>query len=618
MSGAAGHILARLLVLACIALAGASAARADLEADLRTILEDSSITGAGIVLVEDGMPAEEVYWGLANSEANQPVTADTVFRAGSISKNVTTLIALRLAARREIDLETHLRELAPDIEIENPWADTDPVRLVHLMEHTAGLPGSSYREYAENAVDAPTARYVETIGAFRLRWRPGTLYSYANAGHTLLAYALEHATGRDFDTLAREEVFEPLGMASASFATYGVDPERLARSYTLEGTPEPVWEMLIRPSGSLTSTPRDLARLVGAYASDGAGILPSDQVARMRRSETSLAAEIGVGGGAYGLGTFAFIEAGHVFYGHWGKTEGFRANMGYLPGTGKGFVIMLNTVDEAAAARLRQRIAEHLTATLSAPDGPALAAFDPAAYSGMEGAYVLATHEQPMRAWIFKALDQRRISVGDGGLDVTGAGMLAPPARLYRPVAGGGFVVDGFPLATAGFARADGRLYWIDGDAYQKVSGAEAAFRTFILPAALLVSVLVVGHGLVWGVMGLAGRGPRGDGLAIRASLLVSGLGFLVTSILLVQVGFLGDWDDLARIGTPSLVSLTMALMSLLGCLGALAALGLTVGRAVTGPRTFLIWAAPVTLILASFAALWISVGWAPLISWGW
>lgn len=618
---------ARRLVLGVVgllltALPIPAVAQDDIRAEIKGILEDSAVRGAGIVIVEEGVPAVEVYWGIADVEAGRAVEADTVFRAGSVSKNVTSLIALRLIEDGRLDPLAEVSDLAPEILISNRWDQTAPVRVVHLLEHTAGLPGSTYREYATNKPDATPGEYLEAAGPLKTRWPPGTLYSYSNAGHTVLARVMERVTGRDFDALAREEVFQPLGMASASFATYGADPEALAKSYSSRGDEQPVWEMLIRPSGSLTVTPRDLARLVGLYATNGAtgpdGYASPDALERMRGSEASSATQAGIGAGAYGFGTFAFIVEGHAYYGHWGRTEGFRTNLGYLPGTGKGFVIMLNVVDEGAASALRTAIGAYLAGDLPPAIDVNAAAFDPEAYRDRVGAYVLATHEQPLRAWLFKALDQRQISVSETGLVVEGKGQLAPPLVQFRPVQSGGFAAENVPLATSAFAEVEGRTYWIDGDAYVKVSGVEATFRRLIIPAALIVSIIALLHGLIWGGLGLFGRGPSGQGLWIRASLLVSGLGFLITVYLFVSYGLLGDRTKLSLVGQVSPVSLSMALTSLVAVIGGLAAMAFTARKLATERSLFLVYAVPASLILGAFAVLWIYVGWFPLMSWRW
>ncbi|MEM6748737.1 MAG: serine hydrolase domain-containing protein [Pseudomonadota bacterium] len=615
-------ICAWALSLVLTFLPAAADAADNLRAELVTILEASAVKGAGIVVVEDGAPAVEMYWGMADIESGRAVDPETIFRAGSISKNVTSLLALRLIEADRLDANALVADLAPQIEIENRWQERAPVRVIHLLEHTAGLPGSTYREYAENAIDAAPQDYLDAIGRLRTRWPPGTLYSYSNAGHTVLARVLEVVTGRSFDDLAREEIFDPLGMQSASFLTYGDRPERISNSYSLNGQAQPSWEMLIRPSGALSAVPADLAKLVALYArgptNDAHAFVSPAALARMRGSEASAIADAGAGDGAYGFGTFPFIVDGRTYHGHWGKTEGFRAILGYLPGTEKGFVIMLNVVDERAASALRAAIGAYLHREMPAPPVLDLRPFDPAAFEDKAGAYVLATHSQPLRAWLFKALDQRRISVSETGLVVTGQGPIAPPETTFRPAQGGGFAAENVPVATAAFFETDGKTYWIDRDAYVKVSGLEAMFRSAIIPAATLVSIAALLHSVVWGSMGLIGRGPSQQGLWVRSALLVSGLGFLITMALFVNYALLGDWSKLSLVGKPSVISISMAGASLAGVIGGLVAVAMTARKAVTEPSLFLIYAVPSSLTLAVFAVFWIGVGWFPLITWSW
>ena len=597
-------------------------AQNDLEAEIRTILEESAVAGAGIVVVENGAPSVEVYWGKADVSADIDVTPDTTFRAGSISKNVTSLIALRLIEQGQLDPYSPVSKIAPDIQIDNQWADDAPVLIIHLLEHTAGLPGSSYREYSENKPDATPSEYLDAIGRFETRWPPGTLYSYSNAGHTILARVLEVVSGQDFDTLAKDEVFDPLGMTETSFATYGVDPDRLSKSYTLSDREEGAWEMMIRPSGSLVATPRDMAKLVSLYATDGSaappGYLAEAAISRMRGSETGETAKAGVGAGAYGMGTFAFIQTGTPFYGHWGKTEGFRANMGYLPGTGSGFVIMLNVVDERAAYRIREAIATYLTRETGPADPVRTAQIDTEAFSDKAGHYVLATHNMPMRDWLFKALDQNQLSVSQDGLIVSGSGLTGGSVTVFKSAANGGFVADGVPIATATFSDIEGKTYWVDRDAYVKVSALEASFRKLILPAAILFSLIAVLHGIVWGLMGMFGRGPSGLALWTRSALLVSGLGFVVTTGLFAIYGLIGSWDSLAQVGQVSLISILLAISSLMAVFGAFGSLALVGWRAVTDRSLFLVYAIPASLALSGLAFIWLTSGWAPLITWSW
>src|SRR5688500_14570877 len=138
-----------------------TAARADapprtsdeLRARIDTILVRERIPGAGIALVADG----QIVWsggvGLADRETRRPVDADTLFRVGSITKTFIALAVMKLVEEGRLDLDARVADLAPEIEMENAWADEAPVTVAHLLEHTAGFddmrPNEMYASVAD-------------------------------------------------------------------------------------------------------------------------------------------------------------------------------------------------------------------------------------------------------------------------------------------------------------------------------------------------------------------------------------------------------------------------------------------------------------------------------------
>ncbi len=78
--------------------------------------------------------------------ANAPVTADTHFRAGSISKTFVAAAMVQLYLDGDIDLDTPIAEIAPELRIDNAWEPADPVRVIHLLQHTAGFDDMHFNE----------------------------------------------------------------------------------------------------------------------------------------------------------------------------------------------------------------------------------------------------------------------------------------------------------------------------------------------------------------------------------------------------------------------------------------------------------------------------------------
>ncbi|NBB73468.1 MAG: serine hydrolase, partial [Bacteroidetes bacterium] len=156
---------------------------------IEAVLDRTGAPGAGVVLFSADSIRWEGYVGLADRAADRPVTAETVFRAGSISKSLVATAVLLLVEAGRLDLDTPVRDLVPEIEIQNPWAETHPVRVAHLLEHTAGFDDLHLHEYTSRAPRIPLREGLTVNPATRqVRWRPGLYYSYSNAGPPVAAY----------------------------------------------------------------------------------------------------------------------------------------------------------------------------------------------------------------------------------------------------------------------------------------------------------------------------------------------------------------------------------------------------------------------------------------------
>ena len=111
----------------------------ELQTAIETVLKENKTPGAAIAIVS----RDKVEWmagiGKADVAANKPATADTLFRIGSVSKAFAALAALQLQEEGKLKLTDTVRQWVPEVAFVNPWEASDPVRLVHLMEHTSGF-----------------------------------------------------------------------------------------------------------------------------------------------------------------------------------------------------------------------------------------------------------------------------------------------------------------------------------------------------------------------------------------------------------------------------------------------------------------------------------------------
>ncbi len=344
-----------------------------LRSRIEAILERERVAGAGVALVgRDGFS-----WcggvGVANRQDGRPVTADTAFRAGSVSKSLVGLAVMRLVEQGRLSLDGRLCELAPEVPFENPWEADHPVRVAHLLEHTAGWEFLRYNEWFDAG---PKPRSLWDALAVnprsrRSRWPPGTRGSYSNEGYLAAGYLIEKVTGRDFDEAMRELVLEALGMGGAFWRTPDL-AGRLAQGYGRLG-PLEYEEDMMRPAAGLVASSRDMLRYlefwVGREPPDAKALISARGRARIERRTT-----LPWDGpdDQYGLGNALIQRDGFVGRGHEGWTFGFVARFAYFPSENLGWAVLLNASGGAsAAAAIEEELLRFLSQGHSAAGRPA-------------------------------------------------------------------------------------------------------------------------------------------------------------------------------------------------------------------------------------------------------
>ena len=344
----------------------------ELRARIAGVLLREQVPGAGIALVD----GERVLWaggvGVADRASRRPVTADTLFRVGSISKSFIGLALVKLAEQGRIDLRARVKDLAPELAIGNRWAAEQPITVAHLLEHTAGFddmhPNETYAPLAAETM--PLAAMLARNPASRVaRWRPGSRFSYANPGYTVAAYVIEKVTGRSYEDVLQRELLGPLGMTGAALRLTAEVDARLARGYHNGEAPVPYRALYHRPAGNLMASPRELAALVQlALARGRVGGAPLISPAGMARLERSETVRLDAGDASYGLGFYGDVSERALIRGHNGGVDGFLSAYGYLPDHGVGFVVLLNSTRSGEAlAAIRHLLVEYLLAGASLP-----------------------------------------------------------------------------------------------------------------------------------------------------------------------------------------------------------------------------------------------------------
>jgi len=425
------------------------------------VLEETNTPGAGIALVSRDEILLSTGIGLANRESKVPVTVDTIFRAGSISKSFTALAILKLQEAGQLKLEDRVRDLAPQAKFANPWEDSDPVRLVHLLEHTAGFDDISLRELVTSRPDSRLEDDINFDPRPRTsRWRPGQFSAYSNADYSLAGYVLEKVSGETFDDYLAEKIIRPLDMSGASFLLTDQVRKQLATGYVDGTTPRPYEHIIGRPKGALNCTPSELGHLVqmllnrGTY--HGTRVMSAASIERMETPTTSIAARRGIRDG-YGLGNYSTSHKGYRIFGHAGSVNGYLARYAYSPEHGVGFALMLNADKFRALERCEKIILDYLARDW--PQSPSLRsiALDEEQLARFQGFYEPHTLRVEKGRFLIRLLALQRVTVHDGALHLRG--LLDRPATFLPGQMVGAFRRDKEPEPTILFFEDVGETY---------------------------------------------------------------------------------------------------------------------------------------------------------------
>ena len=216
----------------------------------------------GTVLVaEDGKIIFKQGFGMANMEWGIPNTPDTKFRLGSITKQFTSMLTLQLVEQQKIKLDGKISDYLPDYR-----KDTgDKVTIHHLLTHTSGIPSyTSQPGFFENVSRNPykVAEFVTKYASGNLEFEPGTKFSYNNSGYFLLGAIIEQVTGKPYEQVLKENVFDPVGMKNSGYDHHDTLMQKRATGYTktAEGYRNAAYLDMSIPyaAGSLYSTVEDL------------------------------------------------------------------------------------------------------------------------------------------------------------------------------------------------------------------------------------------------------------------------------------------------------------------------------------------------------------------------
>ncbi|GAB3404782.1 serine hydrolase domain-containing protein [Flindersiella endophytica] len=315
-----------------------------LDDELAELAAAADVPGATVAVLA-GDDVLERATGVLNLRTGVEATTDSVFQIGSVTKVWTATLVMQLVDEGLLDLDTPVREYLPGFRVADEKASTT-ITPRHCLSHTSGVEGDVFVEICRG--DDAIERFVtEVLPEVPQLFSPGEMFSYCNAGFTILGRLIEVLRGQPYHEVLLERLAEPLGLRTVSPRADDAILHRAAVGHLRsngEWEPARKWASGFagQPAGSMLSmTAGDLLGFARSHLNGSGAVLASESRMAMRVPQVDLPP---TGGAAtrQGLGWVLEDWPGGLVIGHDGGTIGQNANLRIAPEHGVAVVLLSN------------------------------------------------------------------------------------------------------------------------------------------------------------------------------------------------------------------------------------------------------------------------------------
>jgi len=322
--------------------------KGDLGRTIQERMKFYKVPGVSIAVINNYKVEWARSYGVKDVETNEPVTTETLFQAGSISKSVAAMTALKRVEQGKIALDKNINDKLTSWKLpDNEFTAKSKVTLANLLSHTGGLTVHGFPGYAAGE-QIPTLPQVldgaapANTAAVRVDMEPGTKFRYSGGGTTIAQLAIMDIEKKPYPQIAQETVLGPLGMTSSTYSQpLPAETRKNAASghrgngKTVEGKIHIYPEMA---AAGLWTTPTDLGKFAIEVQLSLAGksnkVLSKEMTTKMVTPFIS---------DNVGMGFFIEKHGQATYFGHGGADEGFRAQLLAHLDKGYGAAVMVNS-----------------------------------------------------------------------------------------------------------------------------------------------------------------------------------------------------------------------------------------------------------------------------------
>lgn len=320
---------------------------AQLDQRIARLMQEPNMVGLAVGTIENGQVRFVKGYGETVAGSRQPVTRDTVFRWGSLSKGVASALVTKLAGDGKFSLDTPVAALRTTLRL--PGASQN-VSVADVLSHRVGIVRNAWDDRLEAGEDPRVIRsQLATLPPY---CPPSTCYAYQNIAYDMASEIVRDATGEEYGIVARDALFRPLGMTQASVGRAGLQSAASwARPYRYNKQPTVVNDIYygVPAAGGVNSSIRDLVKWMRAQMGDAPAVLAASALETMHRPRVATpphgprsAMDKALTHAQYGLGWRSFDYAGHHLVGHRGTVDGYGSLILFDPVDRSGIVMLWN------------------------------------------------------------------------------------------------------------------------------------------------------------------------------------------------------------------------------------------------------------------------------------
>jgi CubicO group peptidase (beta-lactamase class C family) len=580
-------------------------------------IERGDVAGGVVAVVHDGKLIFVHGYGCSDLARKTPVTPETLFRVGSISKLFTWTSIMQLVQEHKIALDGNVNDY---LDFHIPQAFGQPITVQDLMTHTPGFEESISGLIVQKPDQLIPLREYLVNHIPREIFPPGTIVAYSNYGATVAGYIVQHVSGELFADYVAHHILQPLGMNDSTFVQ--PLPARLqplmSKGYMTASDRPFSFELLEgAPAGAFTTNADDIARFMIAQLNDGrydgAQIL-APQTAGMMHTTHHLAVPGLLNG--FDLGFYDENRNGHRIIGHGGDTIVFHSDLHLILDADTGLFISFNSLGkEGAAGDVRTAIFKAFLNRYfpyTAPTEPTIR--DPKRDAARVAGYYIASRRDVSGLRLFWALSQAKVSALPSG-EITVSVLRKPNGAPihWREVGPLAYRAAGGQTGLRFATDAAGKIAYFGSDddttmVYQKVQGLkQQGTMTLLTTISLVLFLLAVCTWIGGWIVRAYYKRPFAISAQAARLRIASRIGALLFLALIV------GWVEALQAASANTMVLfdfngTLTVLYILGLLaifGGLAMIANSVSRVIWGPGGVIARTGELLLGLAALYGIW-------------